>query len=331
MRSNLYWDDFADTTIRTLIQPEPGVPMLIIVDTANDMNLAEACLGAALRAGADAQLIVKKRHIYGTASRPGPVLSDAIRASKLILALCNGIVRAPATIEATSQGTRVLASPTINEGGIEEYVIRALLDVDVEAMNRNAELVAKLWDQTKVCRITSPQGTDLSFEMAPRKSFIGDGAITEDGEIDFFPGTQVNIRPVEETVNGTIVVDASDSVQGIVQTPYSLLIKNGVITSIEGGREADAMRKWLASRNDDRIYKIMHISIGLNPQAGISGNMIEDERMLAAIDVGFGDAKVCPYHMDIMMATPAVYLDGKVMSGGGELNPDLGFESMQSA
>ena len=331
MSSSTYWDEFAHATVGTLMRPEPGDPLLIIVDTANDMNLAQACLGAALHAGADAHLIVKKRHIYGTASKPGPVLSDAIRASRLILALCNGIVRAPATIGATSKGTRVLASPTINEGGIEGYVVRALLDVDIEAMNRNAELVAKLWDQTKVCRITSPQGTDLSFEMAPRESSIGDGAITEDGEIDFFPGTQVNISPVEESVNGTIVVDASDSVQEMVQTPYSLVIRDGVIASLEGGREADTMRNWLATRNDDRIYGIMHVSIGLNPQAGISGNMIEDERMLAAIDVGFGDAKVCPYHMDIMMATPTVYLDGKVMSAGGELSPDLGFESMQLA
>ena len=220
--------------------------------------------------------------------------------------------------------------------GIEDYVVHALLDVDYEAMIRNVELVAELWDKTEHCRVTSPQGTDVSFDLAPRKSIIGDGALSEDGEVDFFPGAQVSIAPVEETINGRIVIDASDSVQGIVHAPYSFTLKNGVITAIEGGKEADVMRNWLETRNDEKIYRLCHFSVGLNPQAGISGNMIEDERKLAAVDFGFGyqDPKfggtvgLSPYHMDIMLATPTIYLDGKEMSGGGKLNAEMGFEAM---
>jgi leucyl aminopeptidase (aminopeptidase T) len=137
----------------------------------------------------------------------------------------------------------------------------------------------------------------------------------------------------EETINGTIVIDASDSVQGVVHWPYSFTMTDGVITAVEGGTEADTRRNWLDSRNDEKIYRLCHSSIGLNPQAGISGHMIEDERKLAAIDFGFGyqDPKfggtvgLSPYHMDIMLATPTVYLDGREMSGGGSLNHELGF------
>jgi leucyl aminopeptidase (aminopeptidase T) len=203
-------------------------------------------------------------------------------------------------------------------------------------MIRNAELVARLWDETVHCRVASPQGTDVSFELMPRKSIIGDGAISEDGEVDFFPGAQVSIAPVEHTIDGTIVVDASDSVQGVVHTPYSLVMKKGAITAVEGGKEADVMRNWLERCDDEALYKLCHFSVGLNPQAGISGNMTEDERMLAAVDFGFGyqDAKfggtvgLSPYHEDIMLATPTILLDDKEMSGSGKLNPDLGFEEM---
>jgi len=333
MRTSLYWEEFAEVTVNRLVRPEPGDPFLIITDTANDITLAEACLAAGLRAGADAQLMVKPRLARGAASKPGPILSDAIRASKLILEFCGGIVRAPATIKAREKGTRLLST---NVKGIEEYVIRALLDVDYDAMIRNAELMAELWDKTEHCRVTSPQGTDVSFDLSPRKSIIGDGALSEDGEVDFFPGAQVSIAPVEETINGRIVIDASDSVQGIVHTPYSFTLKNGVITAVEGGKEADTMRNWLESRNDEKIYRLCHFSVGLNPQAGISGNMIEDERKLAAVDFGFGyqDPKfggtvgLSPYHMDIMLATPTIYLDGEEMSGGGKLNAEMGFEAM---
>jgi leucyl aminopeptidase (aminopeptidase T) len=335
VRTSLYWEAFAEVTVRRLVRPKPGDPFLIITNTAGDISLAEACLAAGLRAGADTQLIVKPRPARGAASKLGPILSDAIRASKFILELCNEgvIVRDPATVEARSKGTRVLVTGV---KGIEDYVVRALLDVDYEAMIRNAELVAKLWDQTEHCRVTSPQGTDVSFDLMPRKSIIGDGALTEDGEVDFFPGAQVSIAPVEETINGNIVIDASDSVQGVVHTPYSFTMKNGVITAIEGGKEADVMRNWLESRNDEKIYRLCHFSVGLNPQAGISGDMVEDERMLAAVDFGFGyqdpafggTVGLSPYHEDIMLATPTIYLDGKEMSGGGKLNPEMGFEEM---
>lgn len=333
MRSTSFWDGFADKTIRSLMRPEPGDPLLIVADTTTDPQLAHACLDAAIRAGADAQLIIRPRLARGSASMPGPVLSDAYRASKLILALCDGVVRAPAMIEARANGSRLLS--TIVEG-IEQYVVRALLDVDYDAMIRNAERIAQLWDETKICRITSPQGTDVSFEHYPRKSLVGDGALSYDGEVDFFPGAQVSIAPVEETINGRIVIDASDSVQGVVHNPYAFTIEKGVIVDIEGGREADVMRNWLETRNDPTIYKLCHSSIGLNKQAGISGNMIEDERLLAAIDFGFGyqDPKfggtvgLSPYHMDIMLATPTVELDGKVMSGGGKLYDGFGFEPM---
>ena len=334
--TSAYWDAFADVTINTLMKPQPRDPLLIIVDTTNDMNLANACLSAAIRAGADAQLMVLPRYVSGSASDPGPIFSDAVCASKMVLALCGGVVRAPGMMKARDNGTRLLASPTINKGDIEEYVIRALLDVDHEAMFRNAALVAELWDKTKVCRVTSPQGTDVSYNLMPRECVIGDGAISYDSEVDFFPGAQVNIAPVEETINGTIVIDASDSIQGVVNSPYSFIMEKGVITAVEGDKEADVMRNYLETRNDNIIYKLCHASIGLNPQAGISGNMIEDERMLAALDFGFGHQDpdmggtvgLSPYHMDIMLATPTIYLDGKEMSGGGKLNPELGFEEV---
>jgi len=333
MRTSLYWEAFAEITITRLVRPRLGDPFLIVTNTASDLGLAEACLAAGMRAGADTQLVVKPRLARGAASNLGPILSDAIRASKLILDLCDEIVPDPATIEARSEGTRVLVTRV---EGIEDYVVRALLDVDYEAMMRNAEMMAKLLDETKHCRVISPQGTDVSFDLMPRKSAINDGALSKDGEVDFFPGAQVGIAPVEETINGTIVVDASDTVQGIVQSPYTLIMKNGVVTAVEGGREADVIRNRLESLNDEKIYRLCHLCVGLNPQAGISGNMIEDERMLGAVEFGFGyqDPKwggtvgLSPYEEDVVLATPKIYLDGKEMSGGGKLNPEMGFEEM---
>jgi leucyl aminopeptidase (aminopeptidase T) len=64
--------------------------------------------------------------------------------------------------------------------------------------------------------------------------------------------------------------------------------------------------------------------------------MIEDERKLTAVDFGFGyqdpsfggTVGYSPYHTDVMLASPEIYLDGKLMSGDGVLNPEFGFEEM---
>ena len=74
----------------------------------------------------------------------------------------------------------------------------------------------------------------------------------------------------------------------------------------------------------------------MNPAAGISGNLLEDERKLTALDFGFGfqypdlggTIGYSKYHWDVMLSTPTIYLDGKEMSGGGKLNPEMGFEPM---
>ncbi len=333
MHTTLFWEQFAEVTVRQLVRPEPGDPFLIITDTSQDISLAEACLAAGIRAGADTQLIVKPRSTHNSAEKLGPVLSEAILASKLILVFCDGIGRDPATMEARNRGTRTLSTSV---KGIEEYVIRATLDVDVEAMIRNGELVKKLWDQTKVARVTTPQGTDVSFQLAPRITTVDDGALSKFGEDDFFPGAQISVAVVEDTFNGTIVVDASDGLQGIVHNPYTLKVEKGVITAIQGGGEAEVVRNWLASRNDPKVYRHSHLSLGMNPQAGISGNLIEDERKLGALDFGWGfqypelggTTGYSPYHWDIMLATPSIYLDGKLMSEVGKLNPEMGFEEM---
>ncbi len=59
--------------------------------------------------------------------------------------------------------------------------------------------------------------------------------------------------------------------------------------------------------------------------------------MLTAVDFLFGfqspdfggTVGLSPFHEDIMLVTPTIYLDDKEMSGGGTLNPDLGFEGMR--
>ncbi len=335
MITNLYWSKFSDIAIRKLVNPKKGQPLIVLADTTNDIQLAESLLAAAENAGADAQLIVKPRSAPGMATKPGPILSNAFKNAKYIVSICDdGFDASQAIQEAISlNGTRILITKV---DGIENYILKAILDVDIDTMIENANLCARLWESTKLCKVTCPNGTNISFNLKPRKSIVGDGALTKDGEIDFFPGAQVNIAPVEETINGTIVVDGSDNVNGLVLNPYKMTLEKGVITKIEGDSEGNKIKEWLEACNQENIYHLCHFTIGLNPEAGISGNLVEDERKVAAVDFGFGyqsselGGKVgpCDYHMDVVISTPSIFLDGKEMSGKGKFNSKMGFKNM---
>jgi len=332
MRSNLYWGELAEKLIREMVQPKEGEPFLILADTAADPVLVQSCLSAGLRAGADAQLLVYKRIAWGEAGDFGPIIQSAIRASRVILGFHSNFLRTDAAQEALTNGTRILVTEPWD---IEEFLITGFLDVDYEAMMHNAEIVARLWDEAQECKVVSETGTDIRFTLATRKSVISDGKLTENGELDYFPGIQVTIAPVEETIEGRIVVDADD-VQGILRVPYTMEIERGVITHIEGGMEAEKMRRWLETRGDEKIYHMCHFSFGLNPKARLSHNFTEAERLLGCVDFGFGNQPqnlggtvgYSPYHMDIIVASPTIYLDGKVMSECNRLNPELGFVGM---
>ena len=335
MITNLYWSKFSDIAIRKLVNPEKGQPLIVLADTTNDIQLAESLLAAAENAGADAQLIVKPRSAPGMATKPGPILTNAFKNAKYIVSICDdGFDASQAIQEAiSSNGTRILITKV---DGIENYILKAILDVDIDTMIENANLCARLWESTKMCKVTCPNGTNISFNLKPRKSIVGDGALTKDGEIDFFPGAQVNIAPVEDTINGTIVVDGSDNVNGLVMNPYKMTLEKGVITKIEGDSEGNKIKEWLEACNQENIYHLCHFTIGLNPEAGISGNLVEDERKVAAVDFGFGyqsselGGKVgpCDYHMDVVISTPSIYLDGVEMSGKGKFNSKMGFKNM---
>ena len=333
MKSREFWDEFADVTIKRLVEPDAGDPVLVLADTRSDLNLAHALRAAGVRSGADTQLIIKAHARPGEAANPGPILAASFKAAKYIISIIDdGIDASQAMLDAKATGTSILYTEVT---GVEDYVVRALLHVDIDKMIRIGERVCKLWEATDVCQVTSPQGTDVSFQLKPRRADLGTGKLDRPGRDDFYPGMQTNVAPVEETINGVIVIDASDSVQGVVHSPYSFKMENGVITKVEGGAEADVMRAWLASCNDPTIYKLCHYSLGLNPQAGISGRMIEDERKFGAVDFGFGyqnpdfggTVGLSDYHMDIMLAAPTVILDGKVMCSGGDFNPEMGFEA----
>ncbi|MFC2029315.1 aminopeptidase [Chloroflexota bacterium] len=324
------WGEFGEAAVRMMGQVKPDENLLIVADTWTNMEIAEACLIAGINAKANAQLLIIPKTSLVETREYNASTAGAIQGADVVVALCGGMFpRNLATRKACEGGTRVASTRTT---GIEDFLIEGILDVDYDLMVRICEKICALFESTEICRVTSPLGTDLSFRLKGRTAPVGDGIASVPGELDFFPGVDASIAPIEESVHGTMIVDGSVVPDGLVRSPITCHLEEGVITAIESGPSADAWRTNLESTGEPRAFHLAHFTLGLNPRARLCGNMMQDERVMGAVTFGFGHqdpiygglAGPAKVHIDAVLASPSVYLDGLLLCENNQLNPDLG-------
>ena len=111
-------------------------------------------------------------------------------------------------------------------------------------------------------------------------------------------------------------------------------MKDGKIVEVNGGSEAEKFKNYLASFNDENMYKISHNMLGFNPNVRkLSGEIVEDERIWGGVDFGFGhtspmdmppNGQPAKSHFDGVVEKTSIYLDSTQIVNNGEVcHPDL--------
>lgn len=330
----LRWQEWGEAVVQMMVEAKPGENLLILTDTATNMEIATACLSAGIKSGATTHLLVIPYVGPKDYRRDFRSANGAILGADVIVGL-NEVQNAgieAAILKAREGGARATLCATV---GVEQYILEAVLDVDYQKMVEAAERICELWRKTEICRVTSPLGTDVSFRLRGRPALRGDGRAIDPGHIDFFPGATPSIAPVEDTIHGTIVVDGtiSDPI-GQVAAPVILRLEKGVITAIEGGADADAFRSHLASAGDPKAFHLCHFNVGMNPRAQLGIKMMQDEMVVGAATFGFGDQDpifegtvgTAAMHSDVVLTAPTIHLDGTMLFENNKPNPDLGLD-----
>ena len=107
----------------------------------------------------------------------------------------------------------------------------------------------------------------------------------------------------------------------ILKNPVRLRIKDGRITEISGGPEAKALEKWFKSFNDEKMFMTAHVTYGCHPNARLSENIVESERVWGAVVWGFGSQSstfrgklgLASSHVDAVMLNSTIYGDGELI------------------
>ncbi len=133
---------------------------------------------------------------------------------------------------------------------------------------------------------------------------------------------------MDGSVEGVIVFDGSipNLRLGRLQAPVKCTVEKGNIVKVEGGHEADMIRKVWAEMGDAGVYNIAQLAIGLNPAIPmLIGVWAQDHGAFGTVHIGIGTSAnlggttKAACHFDGMMYRPTLKLDGRTVLDGGEL------------
>lgn len=311
--------------VKNLATIKSNENVLILGDTGSNRDMMEAIMSASIGIGAKTQMLIypEKNRIN---VEPSIVVAEAMKASDVIIDLSvNYFIHTKAYQDARDSGVRALVTIP---SGIEEYINAGVVGINYNEMLKEGKMIVDLFQKCKKCKVISKEGTNIEMELGGRPVVLRDGRIINKGEIDYFPGAQISLAPIEESINGKVVVN------GTIYPPIGKLdklvevkIERGRIIEIKGGIEAQEWRKWLKNLDDPNMYYVAHFSIGLNPNAKLRGYIIEDERIRGAIVFGFGSqmpdfkGKIgkAKSHTDAVSLFNTVFLDGKKIVENGNI------------
>jgi leucyl aminopeptidase (aminopeptidase T) len=310
--------------VRDIMLTKPGETVVVNVDTATDMRVAEAVINAAYVIGASPVLIKHPMQKQPFTQPSAPVAAAVAVADVWIEFAYSCIMHSDCFREAMAYGTRY----TCLCGMDAEMMVNTLANLDVDLVIEFGEYLCQVLGSTNEVIVRTQNGTDL-------KAYNRGRFIKHAGQKALIPGNstmlsgQVSWCPVEETIEGTLVFDGAlfpPAEIGLLREKVILTMKEGRAVTIEGGPQAQVFKDWMASWNDPNMYRLAHYSMGFNP--GVTkptGRIVEDERVFGGIEFGFGTQVStlrgavwnAAAHTDGTVLRPTLIFDGKVFEEDG--------------
>lgn len=298
-----------ETVVSRCLAVQPGEDVVVVADRGT-REIGEALRDGAQDAGADAVLmIMEPRVIDGT--DPPPTVAAALAACDVFIApTSRSISHTPARKRANEAGARGATLP-----GVTADMLARLMAVDFDALHERCVAVAELLTSSDEAHVTCPRGTDLRLDLTGRTGIPDDGLLTERGAFGNLPCGEGFIAPLGGS--GRMVASCIASI-GLTQgEPATLTVEEGHLvaaTEPEGERLLAALRE-----HGDAGTNLAELGVGTNDAATLTGNVLEDEKILGTVHVafgasaGFGGTVSVPIHLD------CVVLDASLTIGGTQV------------
>lgn len=260
---------------------------VVIVTEPKTLSIAESVAAAVTAVGAEPTISIITPRTSDSSEPPATVAAAMKESDVFISAVYTSITHTYAVKNAVENGSRGIMLTQFDDNMLIDSGVLA----DFPAAAPTCEAVAKALENAETIHLTTIHGTDLKMSAKGRKSNAMTGMV-KSGLFAPVPTIEANVSPLEGTANGTIVADASIPYLGIgiVKENVHVTVKGGMITDIQGGYEAKVLADDLASKNDENVYNIAEIGVGLNPRCKFNGLMLEDEGVFGSVHIGIGSS-----------------------------------------
>ncbi len=292
---------------------------ILIITDENKKEIGYNLYQNAIRLG-HKSLYVEMKSLEYHGQEPPEAVAKLMQMYDVVLCpTTKSLTHTDARRNASAKGVRIATFP-----GITKDVMIRGLNADYKKIAKLTIKLSKLLEKTKSVKVTAPNGTDITMEIAGRKAIPSKGLFHKKGESGNLPTGEAFVAPLEGKSNGIFVVDGSMAGIGVVKNPIKITVEKGYATKITGGAEARKLVKML-SKFGKKGRNIAELGIGTNDKVKLSGNLLEDEKVLGTVHIALGNNKSMggnvnvPIHVDGVIKKPTVYFDGKIIMKNGKL------------
>jgi leucyl aminopeptidase (aminopeptidase T) len=288
---------------------------VLVVGDPSSRQLAEALYAGAVAAGGDAVLaVMEERPSHG--AEPPAQLAAALAACDVFIA--------PTTKSLSHTGARKRANEAGARGatlpGATAEMLSRVMAVDFDSLRARSRRLARMLGDASEARITCARGSDLRLDLSGRTGVPDDGDLTQPGAFGNLPCGEGFISPM--TGEGRLVA-SSLAALGLPSAPVTLTVKAGHLTGAYGDDGA-RFEEMLTAHGDDGT-NLAELGVGTNDRAMLTGNVLEDEKILGSVHIAFGASAAfggtvsVPVHLDCVVLDASLELDGEQVLVAGRL------------
>ncbi|HVE67595.1 MAG TPA: hypothetical protein VNB64_03340 [Solirubrobacteraceae bacterium] len=303
-----------DTVVGRCLGISAGEDVLVVADPRT-RALGEAFRERAARAGADATLaLMDERPTHG--AEPPPSVAAALAAADVFVApTAKSLSHTAARRRATEAGTRGATLP-----GVTADLLARVMNVDFDALQARSAALAERLDGANDAHLTCPLGTDLRLDLRGRRGISDDGDLTRPGAFGNLPCGEGFIAPAGG--EGTLHASSLAAV-GLADPPARLTVQDGRLTGADGpeGRRFHE----LLEEHGAPGTNLAELGVGTNDRATLTGNVLEDEKILGTVHVAFGASAAIggtvsvPVHLDCVVLNATLSIGDEVVLEAGRL------------
>ena len=321
----------AKMVIQTCMDIRRGENVLIVCDPTTG-EIGQALHAATIEKSERVLLIVMPKAKHHGEEPPTPV-ANLMRQQQVILAPTKySLTHTKAIRQALRDGARVATMPGITV----DMFTHGGMAADFNNVKKRISNLGPHFRRRRIVNVKSKLGTEITFEVNWREWKLDDNGICNRPRmLTNLPAGKAFIMPREGTMNGTLIINGSwDS--SLLDQNIELQIENGIVIDVKGGTIAANIRqefgevaKKLRSKDRENVWTVAEFGFGMNDQARMGGNVLEDEKRLGTCYFSIGDntalggSSAVGIHIPGVLTGANVWLDDSQILQDGEFVLDI--------